>query len=134
MGKRAEIIAMIAAAIGAPVLAGETAAGFAADYRTPVVQAPYAEEKPVIDGKLDDALWQKCLYLNALRSKDRMMSYRGTAFWIAWDEDNIYVAMRSPLRPGEKPIRKFRDTERDINVVFDDAFEVFLGANSTSPD
>ena len=36
--------------------------------------------------------------------------------------------MRSPLRPGEKPIRKFRDTERDINVVFDDAFEVFLGA------
>ena len=134
MGKRAEIIAMIAAAIGAPALAGETAAGFAADYRTPVVQAPYAEEKPVIDGKLDDALWQKCLYLNALRSKDRMMSYRGTAFWIAWDEDNIYVAMRSPLRPGEKPIRKFRDTERDINVVFDDAFEVFLGANSTSPD
>lgn len=134
MGKRAEMIAMIAAAIGAPVLAGETAAGFAADYRTPVVQAPYAEEKPVIDGKLDDALWQKCLYLNALRSKDRMMSYRGTAFWIAWDEDSIYVAMRSPLRPGEKPIRKFRDTERDINVVFDDAFEVFLGANSTSPD
>ena len=69
MGKRAEIIAMVAAAIAAPVLAGETAAGFAADYRTPVVQAPYAEEKPVIDGKLDDTLWQKCLYLNALRSK-----------------------------------------------------------------
>ena len=126
---------LMATAIAALAAPGEGEdAKFAADYRTPVVQAPYAEEKPVIDGRIDEAAWDKSLYLNALRCKDRMMSYRSTAFWIAWDEDNVYVAMRSPLRKGEKPLRKFRDTERDINVVFDDAFEVFLGANSTSPD
>lgn len=132
--KKNALFAAAFAALAAAAFADGAAAPFAADYRAPVVQAPYADEKPVIDGRLDDALWGKCLYLNALRCTGRMMSHRPTAFWIAWDEESIYVAMRSPLRPGEKPLRKFRDTERDINVVFDDAFEVFLGANSTSPD
>ena len=126
--------AALAATAAVVSAAGAFAAQVADGYKTPVVVAPYADEKPVIDGRIDEPAWERSLYLNALRSKDRMMSARGTAFWIAWDEDNIYVAMRSPLRPGEKPIRKFRDTERDINVVFDDAFEVCLGANSKSPD
>ena len=104
------------------------------DYRYPNVQAPYAETKPAIDGVIGDGEWAKAVMLNALRSKDRMMSERQTAFWFQWDEDNFYVAMRSPLRKGEHLLRNLRDTERDINAVFDDAYEVFIGANSKSPD
>ena len=104
------------------------------DYRYPNVQAPYAETKPTMDGVIGDEEWAKAVQLNALRCKDRMMSERQTCFWFQWDEDNFYVAMRSNLRKGEHLIRNLRDTERDINVVFDDAYEVFIGANSKSPD
>ena len=51
-----------------------------------------------------------------------------------WDEDNLYVAMRSPLRPGERIVQNLRNTSHDINVVFDDSYEIFVDVGSQSPD
>ena len=42
--------------------------------------------------------------------------------------------MRSPLREGERVVQNLRDTSRDVNVVFDDAYEIFLDVGSKSPD
>ena len=51
-----------------------------------------------------------------------------------WDEDHLYAAMRSPLREGERVLQRFRDRDRDINVVFDDSYEIWIDAGSETPD
>ncbi len=111
--------------------AGESVAD---GYTVPTVTVPYAHEKPTIDGVIGDAEWVGAESTNALQTTRHQISPRQTRFWMTWDEENLYVAMRSPLRPGERPVRKIRDTNKDINVVFDDSYEVWLDVGSNSPD
>jgi hypothetical protein len=106
----------------------------AEDYKTPSLIVPYAVTKPVIDGVVNDEEWQGAVSVNALQSVGKQVSTRQTRFWIAWDEDNLYVAMRSPLRQGERPIQALRDRNTDINVVFDDAYELFFDVGTRSKD
>ncbi len=103
-------------------------------YKRPTVTAPYAYQKPVIDGVVNDAEWQSAESVNALQTTNKQVSPRQTRFWMMWDEDNLYVAMRSPLREGERLVQNLRDASRDINVVFDDSYEVFVDVGSKSPD
>jgi hypothetical protein len=110
------------------------APGVAEDYKTPSLIVPYAVTKPVIDGVVNDEEWQGAVSVNALQSVGKQVSTRQTRFWIAWDEDNLYVAMRSPLRQGERPIQALRDRNTDINVVFDDAYELFFDVGTRSKD
>ncbi len=105
-----------------------------AGYKTPQVTAPYAYQKPTIDGTLNDAEWQGAESVNAMQTTGKQVSPRQARFWMMWDEDYLYVAMRSPLRPGERLVQNLRDTSRDINVVFDDAYEIFVDVGSKSPD
>ena len=109
-------------------------AGVRDGYKTPTLVVPYATVKPVIDGTINDAEWQGAVSVNALQTTNKQVSPRQTRFWLMWDEDNIYLAMRSPLRAGERLIQNLRDTTRDINVVFDDSYEIFFDVGTTSPD
>jgi len=102
-------------------------------YRQPAVVMPYAWTKPIIDGVVDDAEWMGAASVNAMQTTKREVSVRQTRFWFMWDEDNLYLAMRSPLRPGERVIQNLRKRERDINVVFDDSYEIWLDVDSTDP-
>ena len=110
--------------------AQEPAQGVKANYKTPIVTAPYAYQKPQIDGAIEDAEWQGAESANALQTTGRLVSPRQTRFWMMWDEDTLYMAMRSPLRAGERIVQNLRDATRDINVVFDDSYEIFVDVGS----
>lgn len=117
------------------LLAGAAHAASVADgYRTPTFVVPYATVKPALDGVVDDAEWQGALSLNALQTTNHQVSTRPTRYWMSWDEDHLYLAMRSPLRPGERLVNALRWTDRDINVVFDDSYEIWLDVGSRSAD
>ena len=103
-------------------------------YKTPLVTVPYAWSKPKIDGVIGDEEWAGAESANALQTVRGQLSVRQTRFWMMWDEDNLYMAMRSPLRPGERIVQKIRDRDRDINVVFDDSYEIWLDVGAKSPD
>ena len=101
------------------MLGSETAAGkdpaqtVKANYKKPMITAPYAFQKPTIDGVIDDAEWKCAESVNALQTS-KQVSPRQTRFWMMWDVDNLYVAMRSPLRRAVPRAELQRDTSRDV--------------------
>lgn len=110
---------------------GESVKG---DYKTPTFVVPYASVKPQIDGAINDAEWQGALSVSALQTTNHAVSPRQARFWLLWDEDNLYLAMRSPLREGERLVQGLRMRDRDINVVFDDSYEIWPNVGSKSKD
>ncbi len=103
-------------------------------YKVPTIAVPYAAHPPVMDGGIRDSDWQNAVSIDALQSTNKQLSPRRTRFWLMWDENNIYIAMRSPLRPGERLIRAMRERDKDVNCVFDDAYEIWIDAGTDSPD
>ena len=103
-------------------------------YKSPRLTVPYATEKPVIDGTINDDEWQHAASLNALQTLRGQVAPRQTRFWVLWDEDNLYMAMRSPLRPGERPLQRQRRRDRETaNLVFDDSYEIWLDTKAKDP-
>jgi len=102
-------------------------------YAHPTIAIPYAAAKPVIDGTVDDAEWQGAFSQRALQTTNHQISGRQTRFWVMWDEENFYVAMRDQLRPGERPIQALRGRERgkDLDVIFDDCYEIWVSVGAT---
>jgi hypothetical protein len=106
-----------------------------ADYSTPTFTVPFAAHPPTIDGTIRDEEWKDALSVNALQTTDGNVGSRPTTFYMLWDADNIYIAMRSPLRPGERVMQAQREIGRDNEkTVFDDAYEIFLDFGTRSPD
>ena len=121
-------LAVLTAALGSTtVQAAET------EYKHPVAVIPYAATKPVIDGKVDDTEWQGAFSQRALQTTGRQLSARQTRFWMMWDEENLYVAMRDPLRQGERPSQSRRGRERgkDLDVIMDDSYEIWVSVDAT---
>jgi hypothetical protein len=105
-----------------------------ADYKAPLLVIPAAAAKPVIDGTVEDAEWQGALSLTALQTTDHVISSRQSRFWMTWDADNLYIAMRSPLREGERLIQAYRQEKESSAVVFDDSYEIWIDVGSKTPD
>lgn len=105
----------------------------AADYRHPVVAIPYALNRPTIDGVVDDAEWAGAMSHRALQTTSKQISARQTRFWMSWDEEHLYVAMRDPLRPGERPIQARRGRGRDLETIYDDCYEIWVSVGATDP-
>ncbi len=122
------ILIMVSATVSA-----QDKGSFADDYRRPVVAIPYAWQKPTIDGVVDEAEWQGAMSHRAMQTTGKQVSTRQTRFWMMWDEEHIYVAMRCPLRQGERVVNALRERERETNVVFDDSYEVWITVNATDP-
>jgi len=124
-------------AIALAALAATCAASLAVEteYQHPVAVVPYAVTKPVIDGTVDDAEWQGAFSQRALQTTGRTISSRQARFWMMWDEENIYVAMRDPLRPGERPIQAYRErrTGKDLDIIYDDCYEIWVSVDATDP-
>lgn len=97
-------------------------------YQHPIAALPYAREKPTIDGTVNDAEWQEAFSHQALRTTQGQIAARQTRFWMMWDEDNLYIAMRSPLRKGERPVQQHRDPTADTDQIFDDCYELWISA------
>ena len=105
-----------------------------AGYNAPRLVIPYAWKKPALDGVIHEEEWQGAMSLNALQTTDKAVNARQTRFWLMWDEDNLYLAMRSPLRPGERLIQALRERDHDVNAVFDDSYEIWLDLATHSAD
>jgi hypothetical protein len=58
------------------------------------VVVPFATVAPVIDGKLDDAIWAKALTLTKSYSynKNELLTKPATTWKVAWDKNNLYFA------------------------------------------
>jgi hypothetical protein len=103
-------------------------------YTTPQITVPYAKEKPVIDGTVNDDEWRHAASINGLQTLRGQVAPRQTQFWFMWDEDNLYMAMRSPLRPGERPLQRMRRRDREqSSLVFDDSYEIWLDTGAEDP-
>jgi len=102
-------------------------------YRHPVAVVPYAWQKPAIDGVVGEEEWQGAFSQRALQTTGKQLSARQTRFWMMWDEENLYVAMRDPLRQGERPLQAHRGRERDLDVIFDDCYEIWVSVDATDP-
>lgn len=109
------------------------AKGVRAGYKRPTITVPYAWTKPTIDGAVHEEEWRGAESIDALQTTRKQISARRTRFWMLWDEDNLYLAMRSPLRPGERVIQALRRRTREKNVVFDDSYEVWLDVGALDP-
>ncbi len=117
------------------IAAGAVAQEAAPDaYRRPVFALPYALEKPVIDGAVGADEWRGALAVRGLRAKRGQVSVRQATFRLCWDEEHLYVAMQSPLRPGERPMQALRRRMPERNVVFDDSYEIFLDVGTRTED
>ena len=121
------------AALATLLLNAPSFAQVAANYKTPLFTVPYAAQKPTIDGAVNADEWKNALSVDALQGTDKKLSGRRARFWITWDEDNLYLAMRSPLRAGERPIQGQRGPG-DLPVVMDDSYEFWFDAKTRSPD
>ena len=123
------------ALLNAPLPArAQQAVSVAADYQSPTFTLPYAYQKPNLDGVINPDEWRGAVSIDALQTVQREISLRPTRFWLMWDEDHLYVAMRSPLRQGERIVQAERRMDKDYNVVFDDSYEIYLDAQTHSPD
>lgn len=112
-------------------LATGARAGGIGQYDTDLVprfNIPKLSTPPKIDGMIDPAEWRSAAKLmgvvsvNGLEHKDRPAS-----FWLAWDEQHLYLAYRVDILTGTTPhlVRSHRD-KYATGVVWDDALEVGL--------
>ena len=119
----------------AVALAADAPGGVHAEYKAPLFTVPFAAKAPTIDGTIDDDEWRDALSINALQTTDGNVGSRPTTVYMMWDADHLYLAMRSPLRPGERVMQAQREIGRDnVKTVFDDAYEIFLDFDTRSPD
>jgi hypothetical protein len=94
--------------------------------------AAYAPQPPVIDGDIDDAVWQKALWTEEFRDIEGALSKRPVPYYktqakILWDKDYVYVAANLE----EKHIWSYL-LKRDEIVYYDNDFEVFIDPNQTA--
>jgi len=128
MKKRSTIAWLALAAACAASLAAET------EYKHPVAVIPYAAAKPVIDGKVDDAEWQGAFSQRTLRTTGGQIGARLARVWMMWDEENLYLAMRDPLRPGERLLQSHRRERGPDPAIFaDDLYEIWISVDATDP-
>ncbi|HTF20461.1 MAG TPA: carbohydrate-binding family 9-like protein [Chryseolinea sp.] len=95
------------------------------DADIPRYQAAYTKQKPVIDGKLNDAVWK-----NALRSAPFRDLIKGTKTLldtraaVIWDEEFLYIAYWI-----EEPDVKATLKERDAPIYNDNDVELFIAGS-----
>lgn len=99
-------------------------AGTPVTRRVPYAGAVHTEgQPPVIDGKLDDPVWQRAARLGPFRRHgDGGMAKWNTYAKVAWDETGLYVAFEA-----EDPDVWARDVVRDTTTLpGDEVVELFL--------
>ena len=102
-----------------------TSAGNAPEYEPPVVVVPRAKKSPVMDGVFTREEWNVAAELvNFAGVSDHKLAPVQTRAYVTYDDENVYVAVRSPVLPGV-PLTSGR-TRRDDNVWQDDATQIYL--------
>jgi len=85
-------------------------------------------QPPEIDGTIDPAEWKTAAKVMGMVSTGGLeYKDRPASFWLAWDEQNIYLAYRVDILTEPVPYlkRSFRD-KFATGIVYDDTFEFGL--------
>lgn len=90
--------------------------------------APKAKHAPKIDGIMSDGEWDNATSWPA--GGWRFVDVRQVEFYIMWDSENVYVAQRAALLPGERLIRTGREPRPDIVSSFESEVELFFDAGT----
>jgi len=82
---------------------------------------------PLLDGKLDDATWQRGSHLlvTSLDGEPDPEADKATRVWLAWDPTNLYIAGDLP---DEDLFTSYQN--HDDPLYKQDVFEVFLAADN----
>jgi len=106
----------------------------AADLETTrVYEAQRVEQRPVIDGRLDDPCWQRALKADSfVRIMRGPAEVQQTLFQVAWDDANLYLAVTC-LEPNPDAIKAEMRAHDVSAVMADDAVEIFLHPRLDEP-
>ena len=95
----------------------------------PALEVRPTATPPVIDGNLDDDAWRDAAHSDAFRQftpLENVDPTERTEFWVTYDSDNIYVAIRSHDSAGLAGLRAYsmqRDQDNGsddlVRIVFD---------------
>ncbi|MGD9497323.1 MAG: carbohydrate-binding family 9-like protein, partial [Armatimonadota bacterium] len=96
---------------------------------------PRAERPPVLDGRLDEAVWeQPDAYLGAFRlGLSATPARHAREAWAAYDDEHLYLAVRLEREPGTE-LRVFTLEDDDSAVWEDDEVELFVDPFSSGSE
>lgn len=97
----------------------------------PTLEASRTEVAPVVDGNLNDLVWQQPVHVSEFLTIESKAPPVETEAWLAFDSENFYVAMKCHEPEMDKLVAKGK--ERDGNIFKDDAIEVFVGPSLEDP-
>jgi len=123
-------LTVVTCAVG--ILAGAMAAAQELG-ATRVYEAQLVEQRPAIDGRLDDVCWQTALptggFVRIMRGPEEVQQ---TLFQVAYDDASLFIAVTC-LEPNPSGIRAEVRADDLSAVMGDDAVEMFLHPRLDEP-
>lgn len=91
---------------------------------------PRADTPPVCDGAISDGEWAGAWCYDGVLNPVTMNLFPRSVTWcVAWDEEHIYVACRSPLLKGEEPKDELEGKDVSVDDLRRaDSVEIWLSA------
>ncbi|MCX7936040.1 MAG: hypothetical protein N3A66_12370, partial [Planctomycetota bacterium] len=94
------------------------------------ISVPRLRKPPSIDGKIETAEWAEAAALaagtGAANIGQRLKARPGAIFYLGWDPEHLYYAVRIPMREGEKPSRLNREQKWDLMDVWETCAEFYI--------
>ena len=110
--------------VSAPAVAGARSAGILAG--RPTVQVPRVSEAPSIDGRLDDAVWNRAARITTFvqqRPLDGAPASEQTEIYVAYDSSNIYFGLYAHY--SNAGLVRANRVDRD-QTTLDDTIKVYF--------
>ena len=96
-----------------------------------VYPCPRAKPAPVLDGKLDDAVWQRAPLVSGFIVLDTTRLARPqTSFRVLWDDQHLYLGVRCE-EPQMDKVRLVRYAHDEHSVFGHETVELFVDPNHT---
>ena len=114
------------------VLVGAVSLGFAADsFPVNIYPCARAKSAPALDGKLDDAVWQRASLVSGFTvlGTDKLASPQ-TSFRLLWDDKYLYLGVQCD-EPRMDKISPTRYPHDEPGVFSSESIEFFLDPNDT---
>ena len=102
------------------------------DEKSGIYKVDIAKEQPVIDGDLDDSIWEKATFhSNFARFYKGKNVENDTEFALAADNKNLYIAVKCFISDPEKMVLG-KNRERDGHTFSDDSIELFIDPDKSN--
>ena len=88
-----------------PGISSSAAVATAKELPDKIITAPRIDTPPLIDGKLDEAVWQQAVIIediHQIRPHEQDEPTERTVFYVMYDKDNLYVGARAWYSEPEK--------------------------------